>query len=330
MNQVEQAAFIKVDRLKVQFERRVAWGKPKQAVHAVDDVSFTVEKAKTLAIVGESGSGKTTTALSLMRLGPITSGAITMDGQALSDLKGEGLRQFRRHMQMVFQDPYSSLNPRWRVADIIRAPLDVLGIGTAAERADRVMHLMTEVGLRPDQRDLYPHQFSGGQRQRINIARALAPQPSLVVCDEPVSALDVAVRAQTLNLLKRLQQQFGLTYVFISHDMSVVHYMADTVVVMLMGKIVERADRETFFKSPRHPYSKALLASVPSIKNAGVRPVSRIRVTGEPASPINPQPSCRFASRCPNVETRCRHETPSLLAINPLHEVACHLVPSTL
>ena len=330
MNQVEQAAFIKVDRLKVQFERRVAWGKPKQAVHAVDDVSFTVEKAKTLAIVGESGSGKTTTALSLMRLGPITSGAITMDGQALSDLKGEGLRQFRRHMQMVFQDPYSSLNPRWRVADIIRAPLDVLGIGTAAERADRVMHLMTEVGLRPDQRDLYPHQFSGGQRQRINIARALAPQPSLVVCDEPVSALDVAVRAQTLNLLKRLQQQFGLTYVFISHDMSVVQYMADTVVVMLMGKIVERADRETFFKSPRHPYSKALLASVPSIKNAGVRPVSRIRVTGEPASPINPQPGCRFASRCPNVETRCRHETPSLLAINPLHEVACHLVPSTL
>ncbi len=330
MNQVEQAAFIKVDRLKVQFERRVAWGKPKQAVHAVDDVSFTVEKAKTLAIVGESGSGKTTTALSLMRLGPITSGAITMDGQALSDLKGEGLRQFRRHMQMVFQDPYSSLNPRWRVADIIRAPLDVLEIGTAAERADRVMHLMTEVGLRPDQRDLYPHQFSGGQRQRINIARALAPQPSLVVCDEPVSALDVAVRAQTLNLLKRLQQQFGLTYVFISHDMSVVHYMADTVVVMLMGKIVERADRETFFKSPRHPYSKALLASVPSIKNAGVRPVSRIRVTGEPASPINPQPGCRFASRCPNVETRCRHETPSLLAINPLHEVACHLVPSTL
>ena len=330
MNQVEQAAFIKVDRLKVQFERRVAWGKPKQAVHAVDDVSFTVEKAKTLAIVGESGSGKTTTALSLMRLGPITSGAITMDGQALSDLKGEGLRQFRRHMQMVFQDPYSSLNPRWRVADIIRAPLDVLGIGTAAERADRVMHLMTEVGLRPDQRDLYPHQFSGGQRQRINIARALAPQPSLVVCDEPVSALDVAVRAQTLNLLKRLQQQFGLTYVFISHDMSVVHYMADTVVVMLMGKIVERADRETFFKSPRHPYSKALLASVPSIKNAGVRPVSRIRVTGEPASPINPQPGCRFASRCPNVETRCRQETPSLLAINPLHEVACHLVPSTL
>lgn len=330
MNQVEQAAFIKVDRLKVQFERRVAWGKPKQAVHAVDDVSFTVEKAKTLAIVGESGSGKTTTALSLMRLGPITSGAITMDGQALSDLKGEGLRQFRRHMQMVFQDPYSSLNPRWRVADIIRAPLDVLGIGTAAERADRVMHLMTEVGLRPDQRDLYPHQFSGGQRQRINIARALAPQPSLVVCDEPVSALDVAVRAQTLNLLKRLQQQFGLTYVFISHDMSVVHYMADTVVVMLMGKIVERADRETFSKSPRHPYSKALLASVPSIKNAGVRPVSRIRVTGEPASPINPQPGCRFASRCPNVETRCRHETPSLLAINPLHEVACHLVPSTL
>ncbi len=330
MNQVEQAAFITVDRLKVQFERRVAWGQPKQAVHAVDDVSFTVEKAKTLAIVGESGSGKTTTALSLMRLGPITSGAITMDGQALSDLKGEGLRQFRRHMQMVFQDPYSSLNPRWRVADIIRAPLDVLEIGTAAERADRVMHLMTEVGLRPDQRDLYPHQFSGGQRQRINIARALAPQPSLVVCDEPVSALDVAVRAQTLNLLKRLQQQFGLTYVFISHDMSVVHYMADTVVVMLMGKIVERADRETFFKSPRHPYSKALLASVPSIKNAGVRPVSRIRVTGEPASPINPQPSCRFASRCPNVETRCRHETPSLLAINPLHEVACHLVPSTL
>jgi len=330
MNQVEQAPFISVDRLKVQFERRVAWGQPRQTVHAVDDVSFTVEKSRTLAIVGESGSGKTTTALSIMRLGPITSGAITMDGQVLSGLKGEALRQFRRHMQMVFQDPYSSLNPRWRVADIIRAPLDVLGIGTPAERDERVTHLMTEVGLRPDQRDLYPHQFSGGQRQRINIARALAPQPSLVVCDEPVSALDVAVRAQTLNLLKRLQQQFGLTYVFISHDMSVVRYMADTVVVMLMGKIVERADRETFFNSPRHPYSKVLLASVPSIKNAGVRPISRVRVTGEPASPINPLPGCRFASRCPSAEARCHHETPSLIAINPLHEVACHLVPSTL
>ena len=330
MNQVEQAPFISVDRLKVQFERRVAWGQPRQTVHAVDDVSFTVEKSRTLAIVGESGSGKTTTALSLMRLGPITSGAITMDGQVLSGLKGEALRQFRRHMQMVFQDPYSSLNPRWRVVDIIRAPLDVLGIGTPAERDDRVTHLMTEVGLRSDQRDLYPHQFSGGQRQRINIARALAPQPSLVVCDEPVSALDVAVRAQTLNLLKRLQQQFGLTYVFISHDMSVVQYMADTVVVMLMGKIVERADRETFFNSPRHPYSKVLLASVPSIKNAGVRPISRVRVTGEPASPINPLPGCRFASRCPSAEARCHHETPSLIAINPLHEVACHLVPSTL
>lgn len=330
MNQVEQAPFISVDRLKVQFERRVAWGQPRQTVHAVDDVSFTVEKSRTLAIVGESGSGKTTTALSLMRLGPITSGAITMDGQVLSGLNGEALRQFRRHMQMVFQDPYSSLNPRWRVVDIIRAPLDVLGIGTPAERDERVTHLMTEVGLRPDQCDLYPHQFSGGQRQRINIARALAPQPSLVVCDEPVSALDVAVRAQTLNLLKRLQQQFGLTYVFISHDMSVVQYMADTVVVMLMGKIVERADRETFFNSPRHPYSKVLLASVPSIKNAGVRPISRVRVTGEPASPINPLPGCRFASRCPSAEARCHHETPSLIAINPLHEVACHLVPSTL
>ena len=326
MKTVDRSAFISVDQLKVHFERRVAWGLPRQTVHAVDDVSFTVDKSKTLAIVGESGSGKTTTALSLMRLGPLTSGTITMDGQPLSALSGESLRQFRRHMQMVFQDPYSSLNPRWRVADIIRTPLDVLSIGTLAEREARVTQLMTEVGLRPDQRDLFHHQFSGGQRQRINIARALAPQPSLVVCDEPVSALDVAVRAQTLNLLKRLQQQFGLTYVFISHDMSVVQYMADTVVVMLMGKIVERADRATFFKAPRHPYSKVLLASVPTIKHAGVRPVHRIRVTGEPASPINPAPGCRFASRCSHVETRCRQETPPLLAIDEQHEVACHLV----
>ncbi len=325
MSSADEKAFVKAERLVVQFERRVPWGKPKQIVHAVDDISFSVGKAKTLAIVGESGSGKTTTALALMRLGPITSGSLEIDGQQVSAMQGEKLRQFRRHMQMVFQDPYSSLNPRWRVGDIIRSPLDVLDIDTKPERDERVLQLMAEVGLRPDQRDLFPHQFSGGQRQRINIARALAPQPSLVVCDEPVSALDVAVRAQTLNLLKRLQQQFGLTYVFISHDMSVVQYMADTVVVMLMGKIVERAERADFFRAPKHPYSQVLLASIPTIKNADIRPVQRLRVTGEPASPINPAPGCRFASRCPSAQARCLTETPELKPIDQHHEVACHL-----
>jgi len=326
MNAVALDNFVTVNRLKVHFDRRVGWGQPKQVVHAVDDISFTVQKSTTLAIVGESGSGKTTSALALMRLGPITAGDIHINGECVSGLSGEPLRQFRRHMQMVFQDPYSSLNPRWRVMDIIKSPLDVLAIGSVKEREERVLELMAQVGLRADQRFLFPHQFSGGQRQRINIARALAPQPSLMVCDEPVSALDVAVRAQTLNLLKRLQDQFGLTYVFISHDMSVVQYMADVVVVMLMGKIVERADRATFFKSPQHPYSKVLLASVPTIKNAGVRPVTRIRVTGEPASPINPAAGCRFASRCPDVQQRCRSETPELKTLGTGHEVACHLV----
>ena len=185
---------------------------------------------------------------------------------------------------------------------------------------------MIAVGLHPEQRHLFAHQFSGGQRQRINIARALAPQPSLVVCDEPVSALDVAVRAQTLNLLKSLQQKFNLTYIFISHDMSVVQYMADVVAVMLMGRIVERAARETFFKTPLHPYSQALLASVPSIKNASIRPIKRLKILGEPTSPINPQPGCRFASRCPHTVPRCQTETPLLRTLEHGHEVACHLI----
>ena len=325
-NPQAERAFVKVEQLVVRFARRTQWGQAKQFVHAVDNVSFSLNKGQVLALVGESGSGKTTTALATMRLGPITSGSIEIAGQAVSTLSGESLRVFRRHMQMVFQDPYSSLNPRWRVADIIRAPLEVLKIGTTQEQDQRVIELMVAVGLHPDQRHLFAHQFSGGQRQRINIARALAPQPSLVVCDEPVSALDVAVRAQTLNLLKTLQQQFNLTYIFISHDMSVVQYMADVVAVMLMGQIVERAARDTFFKAPLHPYSQALLASVPSIKNAGVRPVKRLKVLGEPTSPINPGPGCRFASRCTLAQARCHTDTPLLRTLEHNHEVACHLV----
>ncbi len=317
--------YVEVDDLKVHFPRKAGWGKPRQVVHAVDGVSFKIPRGKVLAIVGESGSGKTTTALAMMRLGPVTSGTIRVAEQDVTALSGEGLRDFRRNLQMVFQDPYSALNPRWRVGDIIRAPLDVLGIGDARSREARVLELMEAVGLRAEQRQLFPHQFSGGQRQRINIARALAPQPGLLVCDEPVSALDVAVRAQTLNLLKRLQHQFQLTYAFISHDMSVVAYMADEVVVMLMGRIVEQAPRSQFFKSPQHPYSQALLSSVPSVRNAGVRPVPRIKVSGEPGSPINPLPGCRFASRCPLAQARCKEETP-LLRDTGGSLVACHLV----
>ncbi len=317
--------FIEVRDLKVHFPRKTGWGKPKQVVHAVDGVSFTIAKGRVLAIVGESGSGKTTTALAMMRLGPITAGSIHMGDQDVTALQGEALRDFRRHLQMVFQDPYSALNPRWRVGDIIRAPLDVLGIGDMASREARVLSLMEAVGLRAEQRHLFPHQFSGGQRQRINIARALAPQPALLVCDEPVSALDVAVRAQTLNLLKRLQHQFQLTYAFISHDMSVVEYMADEVVVMLLGQVVEQAPRAQFFKAPQHPYSQALLASVPSVRNAAVRPVPRVRISGEPGSPINPAPGCRFASRCPLAQARCREQTPLLRDVGG-STVACHLV----
>ncbi len=295
-------------------------------LRAVDGVSLSVQQGQTMAIVGESGSGKTTLALAIARLVPVASGEIQMGDIDLLSLTGESLRTHRQNMQFIFQDPYSSLNPRLRAQDIVREPLDRLAIGSVDSRNQRVQETFEQVGLRQDQLRLFPHQFSGGQRQRIGIARAIASRPSLVICDEPVSALDVGVQAQILNLLRRLQKDLNLTYLFISHDLGVVQHMCDSIAVMYMGKIVEASDRESLFNNPQHPYTKALLSAVPSANPNRRNRRRRTTITGDPPNPIDLPPGCRFASRCPVVEERCRSVEPEFKSLNPAHHVACHLV----
>ncbi|SVB38051.1 uncharacterized protein METZ01_LOCUS190905 [marine metagenome] len=295
-------------------------------LRAVDGVSLVVHKSQTMGIVGESGSGKTTLALAVARLVTVTDGQIDMNGVDLLSLNGEALRKIRHSMQFIFQDPYSSLNPRLRASKIVRETLDRLEIGSASSRDERVKELFDQVGLRREQLQLFPHQFSGGQRQRIGIARAIASNPALVICDEPVSALDVGVQAQILNLLRRLQEQLGLTYLFISHDLGVVQHMCDDIAVMYMGKIVEQAGRESLFNDPRHPYTRALLSAVPSADPSRRNRQNRITVSGDPPNPIDLPPGCRFASRCPQVVDQCRTNQPDLKAVAPTHRVACHLV----
>ena len=273
-------------------------GKP-VVVRAVDGVSFELERGRTLAIVGESGSGKTTTALSVLRLADPTGGSIHFDGNDLTAMRGAALRRMRRRLQLVFQDPYSSLNPRQRAEDIVRTPLDLMGIEPPGGREARVALMFELVGLRPEQRQLFPHQFSGGQRQRLNIARALASAPDLIVCDEPVSALDIAIRAQILNLLRRIQREQGQSFLFISHDMAVVEHVCDDIAVMYLGKIIERASRRAFFSRPLHPYSVALMSAVPTVKGGRETAARRVKLSGDPPSPVNPPPGCRFAGRCP-------------------------------
>jgi len=321
------APLLSVRDLTVHFPRvRAGWFTAPEVVRAVDGVSFDVERGTTLAIVGESGSGKTTTALAIMRLAPVTSGAIRLGRTDLGSLQGETLRQARRRLQIIFQDPFSSLNPRERAGAAVRSPLDRMNVGTPAEREERVAELFAAVGLRPEQRQLFPHQFSGGQRQRINIARALATRPELVVCDEPVSALDIAIRAQILNLLSRLQRELGLTYLFISHDMAVVEHICDQIAVMYLGQIVEQAPRREFFAAPLHPYSVALMSAVPTVHGGRTRAAQRIKLVGDPPSPIHPPPGCRFANRCPVAEPACQQTLPELRQAAPDHWVRCHRV----
>jgi peptide/nickel transport system ATP-binding protein len=315
---------LRVSDLKVHFARpKAGWFQPHEVVKAVDGVSFEIARGKTLAIVGESGSGKTTTALAVMRLVPVTSGSMFLGATDLGGLEGEALRLARKRLQIIFQDPFSSLNPRQRAGDAVRAPLDLMQSGRPAQRAARVDELFAAVGLRPEQQRLFPHQFSGGQRQRINIARALATNPELVVCDEPVSALDVAIRAQILNLLVRLQREFGLTYLFISHDMAVVEHICDEIAVMYLGQIVERAPRRAFFAHPLHPYSVSLMSAVPTVAGGRARAARRIRLVGDPPSPISPPPGCRFAGRCPVAIAQCSEALPPLVEVAPGHAVRC-------
>jgi peptide/nickel transport system ATP-binding protein len=324
---MSDSALLKVDDLKVHFKlgRTSLFGE-RQSVHAVDGISFSVKRGTTFGIVGESGSGKSTTALAVMRLVDITSGSVRLGDDELSTLEGEALRDARRRFQIIFQDPYSSLNPRTRAGDIVKEPLDLMDVGEASSRRARVGELFAQVGLRPEQQNLFPHQFSGGQRQRIGVARALATNPELVVCDEPVSALDVAIQAQILNLLQRLQDELGLTYLFISHDLGVVQHICDEIAVMYLGLIVEQADRVSLFKRPLHPYTWALLSAVPSARTRDRSRASRIRLIGDPPSPIDPPAGCRFAGRCPFAEPQCSVETPVLRTIHEGHHVACHRV----
>jgi len=296
----------------------------RQHLEAVRSVSFTLAKGRALGIVGESGSGKTTTAMAAIRLTEAAGGQVLFEGEDLLTLSDEDMRQRRRDIQLIFQDPYSSLNPRARVADIVREPMDLMDIGTPAERDVRVRELFQLVGLRPDQLNLFPHQFSGGQRQRISIARALSTNPKLLICDEPVSALDVAIQAQILNLLARLKDELGLSYLFISHDLGVVRHVCDDVAVMYLGKIVEHGPVEALFEAPQHPYTQALLAAAPSLarrKSKGyVRPM---KLSGDPPSPINPPKGCAFAERCPKAQDICRQSPPEAREAQGLH-VACY------
>jgi oligopeptide transport system ATP-binding protein len=300
-------------------------GKP-GLVRAVDGVSFTIRRGETLGLVGESGCGKTTTGRCILQLERPTSGHIVFEGRDLTTLDERELRSVRRRLQVIFQDPYSSLNPRMTVAQIIAEPIAVHGIlPTAAARASRVRDLLGRVGLLPQHGRRYPHELSGGQRQRVGIARALAVEPSLIVCDEPVSALDVSIQAQIINLLEDLQAEFGLTYLFIAHDLAVVRHISDRVAVMYLGKIAEITDRKALYDSPRHPYTKALLAAVPIPDPALEAQRARTVLAGEVPSPLNPPPGCVFHPRCPIAIERCRGEVPALREITPGHWAACLL-----
>jgi peptide/nickel transport system ATP-binding protein len=316
-----------VKNLTVRFavKHGAAWGK-KSYLYAVDDISFEIKRGETLAIVGESGSGKTTAALAVARLVDAYKGKVVLDGTDVLAIEDQELRKARAQMQFIFQDPYSSLNPRVRAEKIVREPLDNLNAVPEGERQAVVDKLFKAVGLHPEQQRLFPHQFSGGQRQRIGIARALATQPDLIICDEPVSALDVAVQAQILNLLRKLQTDFGLTYLFISHDLGVVQHMCDSIAVMYMGKVVEHADRLSLFNNPLHPYTAALLSAVPSVDKKRREATKRILIPGDPPDPLALPKGCRFANRCPVAQARCEENQPDLIEVAPGHKVACHLV----
>lgn len=298
----------------------------KAYVKAVDGLDFFVRKGETLGLVGESGCGKSTTGRSILQLYRPTAGEVLFQGKDLCKLQGEELRKMRRNMQMIFQDPYASLNPRMTVGDIIGEPLEVHNIAKGKEKKERVQELLQIVGLNPYFVNRYPHEFSGGQRQRIGVARALAVNPDFIVCDEPISALDVSIQAQIINLLEELQAQFHLTYLFIAHDLSVVRHISDRVAVMYLGKIVELTDRDSLYKNPLHPYTKALLSAVPIPDPIVEEKRERIILTGDVPSPVNPPSGCRFHTRCPIAIERCKHEDPEFRDVGNLHFVACHLV----
>ena len=303
------------------------FSRTQERVHAVSDVTLDITRGETLALVGETGCGKSTLARCIVRLHDLTSGRLIFDGQDISTASQAALRPIRRRMQMVFQDPYGSLNPRRRVGSIIGDPFDIHGIAQGAERVRRVQQLMELVGLNPEHYNRFPGDFSGGQRQRVGIARAIALEPDFIVCDEPVSALDVSIQAQILNLLAELQEKRGLTYLFISHDLSVVRHVSDRVAVMYLGAVVEVAPVRALFAHARHPYTRALLSAMPVPAAERIGDHEEIILAGDPPSPMDPPGGCRFHPRCPRATARCATETPSLvprLADDADHRTACH------
>jgi|SRR5579862_463264 len=292
-------------------------------VHAVDGISFTIDESETLGLVGESGCGKSTAGKAILKLIEPTEGTVRLNGSRIDNLSPSAMRVYRRDLQVVFQDPYSSLNPRMTAGEIVAEPLMNFGAGRGSELNDRVAETFTKVGLRPEAMYRYPHEFSGGQRQRIGIARALVVGPRLIICDEPVSALDVSVQAQVINLLKDLQDEFGVSYLFVAHDLAVVKYISNRVAVMYLGKIVELGPKDAVFATPLHPYTQALLAAVPITDPDVVR--ERIVLSGDLPSSTHPPSGCRFHTRCPFVFERCRVEEPLMREINSRHFAACHL-----
>ena len=293
-------------------------------VHAVDGVSFHIDRGETLGLVGESGCGKSTVGRTLLKLLEPTEGTILVRGEDITNLDAAQMLPYRRQMQMIYQDPYASLNPRMSAGEIVGEPLTIHRIADAKERRERVAQLFERVGLRPELTASYPHEFSGGQRQRIGIARALSLSPELIVSDEPVSALDVSIQAQIINLLMDLQDELKLSYLFVAHDLAVVEHISDRVAVMYLGRIVETTDKTNLFETPLHPYTEALLSAVP-IPKYGARDRKRVILTGDVPSPIKPPPGCHFHTRCPYAFARCRHEVPALRQALPGHWVSCHL-----
>lgn len=324
MNQ--EKPLLKVENLTKHFPimRGLIVQKQVGAVHAVDDVSFEVYKGETLGLVGESGCGKSTTGRTILQLHKPTSGKVFYNDVELTRASNQKLREMRRNMQIIFQDPYASLNPRMTVGNIISEPLEVHNIGSKRERLERVRDLLNLVRLNPYFINRYPHEFSGGQRQRISVARALALQPEFIVCDEPISALDVSIQAQVVNLLEELQAEFGLTYLFIAHDLSMVRHISDRVAVMYLGKIAELAARDELYENPLHPYTQALLSAVPIPDPLKEASRERVILKGDVPSPVNPPSGCRFHTRCPIAEPNCSEEVPEFRELLPNHWVACH------
>jgi oligopeptide transport system ATP-binding protein len=321
-------ALVRVEKLKKYFPitRGIVVQRHVGDIKAVDGISFNIYEGETLGLVGESGCGKSTTGRSVLQLYRPTEGTVYYEDQNLIEMKGEQLRRQRRKMQMIFQDPYASLNPRMTVGNIIGEPLEVHNVASGRERQDRVQELLQLVGLNPYFVNRYPHEFSGGQRQRIGVARALALNPSFIVCDEPISALDVSIQAQVVNLLEDLQQDLGLTYLFIAHDLSMVRHISDRVAVMYLGKIVELTDRDTLYSHPQHPYTEALLSAVPIPDPEVEERRRRIILEGDVPSPANPPVGCNFNTRCPKVMQVCYDVDPEFVEIAPNHWCACHLV----